>query len=135
MLYAEAYDRILQAYFRDEIKPFNAEFCFCGTLQGNMGWVYDWAVVNYTATEYDKMEAALLGQFFKFGVLPTADRGTWIGCGSIEVSRMQKHKDYEDVLFNGMCAALEVLKQIHIERGEDVEGVVEFKKRELVKAI
>ena len=37
----------------------------------------------------------------------------------------------EDKLFEGMCAALEVLKQIHKERGEDVDSVPEFKKRKL----
>lgn len=32
-----------------------------------------------------------------------------------------EHLLYEDYLFEGMCAALEVLKDIHKKRGEEVE--------------
>lgn len=38
---------------------------------------------------------------------------------------------YEDDFFKGMTAALEVLKDIHRSRGEDVDGVKVFTKRVL----
>lgn len=37
--------------------------------------------------------------------------------------------DYENKLFNGMVAALEVLKQIHIEHGEVIDEEPVFTKR------
>jgi len=39
MTYKQAYDKIIDAYFKDEIKPMDSNFCFCGTLHGaKRGW-------------------------------------------------------------------------------------------------
>ena len=32
MTYNEAYSKIIDAYFRDEIRAMDSNFCFCGTL-------------------------------------------------------------------------------------------------------
>lgn len=121
MTYNEAYDKIIQAYFRDEIKPFDAEFCFCGTLCGNSsGWhgYTDFRKTNsrhmdyagYTGSDFVKMETALL-QEIKSGVY--------------------SNPNWENELFSGMCNALEVLKQIHRDRGEDVDSLPALTKRNL----
>jgi hypothetical protein len=43
---------------------------------------------------------------------------------------IMQHENYENALFNAMCNALEVLKQIHIAWGENVDETPVFKKRE-----
>jgi len=121
LTYKEAYDKIIAAYFRDEIKPFSPSFCFCGTLCNGDKWYrgvsFPTAVIHnpyygYTGCQLGLMEKALLDKVWHLG----------------EIS-----DGWEDAIFSGMCAALEVLKQIHKERGEDVDSVPVFTKRELVK--
>ncbi len=120
MKYNEAYDKIIQAYFKDELEPYDANFCFCGNLCDRTD---DWfrasnslshqchnASHGYRGRELYEMEQALLIH--------------------VEPSPYPK---YEDDLFAGMSAALDVLKQIHRERGEDVDSVPVFTKRQLQK--
>lgn len=123
LTYKEAYDKIIEAYFKDEIKPFNPTFCFCGTLCSGDAWFKDTdfpRVVEhrnhsgYTGFQLGLMENALLKKTWRFS---------------------HNDAEWEDVLFDGMCDALEVLKQIHKERGEDVDGVQGFTKRKLDKVI
>lgn len=122
MTYNEAYDKIIQAYFRDEIKPYKANFCFCGTLCDNSyNWhgqthpvkskSYHFDYNGYSGAEFVEMESALLGCL---SGKPQCDKPNW-----------------ENALFLGMTAALEVLKQIHRERGEDVDSLPALKKRKL----
>jgi hypothetical protein len=129
LTYSQAYDKIIQAYFRGEIKPFDSRFCFCGTLSGS----YRWDDSGYTDNELMRMESTLLNQF------PFVK---YLGCKNVrsksglfiseEVERMGDEA-FESTLFAGMCAALEVLKQIHIERGEVIDEVPVFTKRDLSK--
>lgn len=127
MTYNEAYNKIIDAYFRDEIKPLLASFCFCGTLCNNSEeWFRssshrhnDYA--GYLGIEFVKMENALTETIRK-------ELGTQI-CRSDRSS-----KEYEDALFKGMSAALDVLKEIHIQRGEIIDKPVQFKKRRIKSA-
>lgn len=131
LTYKQAFDKITEAYIRGEIQPYKSNFCFCGTIapeeysaEGFKNWnnhdgKFDQAKHFYTLAEYGKMERAL---FYHLGV-PESDRISY-GRG-IEKS----DEGYEDALFNGMVAALEVLKQIHKDRGENVEDF-QFTKRE-----
>lgn len=122
MTYKEAEDKIIQAYFRDEIKPFDSSFCICGTLHGSETWnlISYWPMPEspYTYEEYKRIEWPLLFGINEFlsGKMVYGDRET--------------SSHWEDALFYGMCAALEVLKQIHIDRGENIDPVP-FKKRQL----
>lgn len=133
LTWKEAYDKIIQAYFRDEIEPYNSNFCFCGTLaaecysaEGYKNWNNHDGKFNklrqpYTLKAYGKMEQALFGPLNAAGSKPFN-----IGYGG---KLMPGDDNYEDALFDGMCAALEVLKDIHRRRGENVDQVPEFKKR------
>lgn len=122
--YSEQYDKIINAYFKDEIQPLEAKFCFCGTLADNSD---EWCNIRYsrrcnyfmfyTGNEYVMMERALLD---------TLQKGI-----NGEVVSYEELNGYEERLFNGMAAALEVLKQIHIKRGEIIDEAPQFKKREL----
>lgn len=119
MTYNEAYNKIIDAYFKDEIKPMDTKFCFCGTLCDNTkvwygGIVLRLASHGYNGKEFLDMEGALFGGIRKIDGL---------GWGSKAIS--------EDALFSGMCAALDVLKNIHRERGENVDEVPQFTKRSL----
>lgn len=121
MTYKEAEDKIIQAYFRDEIKPLQAQFCFCGTLANGDEWYIGDA--NYNGPQYIEMEHAL------FRGIEKIDGRRW----SYNKNGRWDDKNpsiTEAGLFNGMCAALDVLKQIHIDRGENIDPVP-FKKRQL----
>lgn len=129
LTYKEAYDKIIEAYFKDEIIPLNPSFCFCGTLCNN---THEWSYrtreqhndgFGYKGDDFVKMEEALLHTMM-WG------KREWYGG---DRNRYDDPSLYEDALFAGMCAALEVLKQIHKERGEDVNGVQEFTKRGSLK--
>jgi hypothetical protein len=122
MTYQEAYDLIIEAYFKDEIRPLDAKFCFCGTLAGNnIKWFVSPRTKhndfgNYKGIEYVRMEDALLGAM-----------------KNVIFNRSSPF--YEEFLFEGMCAALEVLKDIHRSRGEDVDCRPALKKRKLNKVL
>lgn len=126
LTYTEAYNKIIEAYFRDEIKPLDSSFCFCGTLCNNSrDWFSGSWLSNkphsphsgYSGEELMKLEGALFHGIYK-------------------VWSMWDHEDqdnplFEESLFAGMCAALDVLKEIHKSRGEDVDTVPVFTKRKL----
>lgn len=116
LTYKEAYNKIIDAYFKDEIKPMHPNFCFCGTLSPDGRWYsqYTKQEYPYTTEEYRKMEAAL----FSGKILPL-----WA---------QHSEEQFEEALFNGMCVALDELKAIHRGRGENVDEEFEtFKKRGL----
>lgn len=120
LTYDQAYSKIIDAYFKDEIRPTDAKFCFCGTLANGDGWTHK-EINGYTGRHFKRMEAALLDAF---GVVRPD--------GWSRFHQIEHGGNYEDVLFAGMSAALDVLKQIHIDRGEIIdEPQTQFKKREL----
>lgn len=132
MKYQEAYDKVIQAYFKDEIKPFKPSFCFCGTLANN---TCEWGIgdnenLDYNYNEFKKMEYPLM-EAVCLGVLGRS----WYSEKRVttrEVDSLSLHPNYENAIFKGMCAALEVLKEIHRSRGENVDSP-ELTKRVLVK--
>lgn len=136
LTYKEAENLIFDAYFKDEILPFKSTFCFCGTLapneysnEGFKNWnnhdgKFDQSKHFYTLNEYARMEEAL---FIPLG----AYNGT---ISNLSPDHLNEGDIYfEDALFKGMCAALEVLKIIHLQRGEVIDNPVNLKKRELQK--
>lgn len=121
--YKQAYDEIIDAYFRDKILPLSASFCFCGTLSPTCRWRMqgDGIRYPYTIAEYTRMEDALFRGMMK----NTND------CRKLQ----PKSPSYENDLFNGMCKALDELKRIHIERGEEIDENLILSKRQLTKII
>lgn len=128
--YTEQFNKITEAYIKGEIEPNNTKFCFCGTLEGRRGdWYYKAhfggnGTTVYSVGELVRMEAALFKQFPE----TVWDCVPFFSCSYTRIP------DYEDKLFNGMVAALEVLKQIHIERGEIIDDAPQFQKRKLQTA-
>ncbi len=135
LTWPQAYNLIIDDYFKDEIKPMSCHFCFCGILSGKNGtWLdMDWQGLDfhngYSPFDYYKMEKALLTPLIPYGANFSGYYPNIPGCwsGSMETDM----QGYEDTLFEGMCAALEVLKEIHKDRGENVDEEIPFKKREL----
>lgn len=110
--YKQAFDKITEAYIKGEIKALDSNFCFCGTLCGNsMDWNYgleDSPAYNlYSKKEYKRMEDPLLSISYDIDNNPKS----------------------EDEFFEAMCQSLEVLKEIHRSRGENVDEVPVFTKR------
>lgn len=135
MKYSEAYDKIIQAYFKDEIKPFHPQFCFCGTLNnGDGNWVDEKVCsAGYKGRELLRMELALFTPLQACGL--TIIGSTMDNTNDVEDSFLvHKHPAYEAALFEGMSAALAVLKSIHEKRGEIIDETPAFTKRELQPA-
>lgn len=145
LTYKQAYDLLIDAYYKDEIKPYDASFCFCGNLnENNRSWLshddkctthYDG--INYNGKELWLMEDALLShlnkELYTDGKYTMFSKDYSFEDGWVVRKDTTKYENYEDVLFEAFCKALDVLKQIHIERGEVIDEVCELSKRVLVK--
>ncbi len=130
--YFEQREKIIQAYLSEDIQPFEPKFCFCGTLCNHTAnWFYGQSEVpenfqprhmryssfGYAGIELYAMEEALLKTIH-----------SELGSTELIYSSEDHYGDdleskdgFEDALFLGMCAALDVLKEIHRSRGEDVD--------------
>lgn len=131
LTYREAYDKIIDAYFKNEIQPMNMHFCFCGTLSPEKGWKdadsHRKREYPYSYEEYTTMERALFS-----GMTENWDNPQFI---KMMQYSQTSHPDYEEQLFKGMSKALDELKKIHIERGENIEETPAFIKRQLKEEV
>lgn len=127
--YKQAYDKIIEAYFKDEIHPLWPTHCICGTLNSNdpSYWSGYESKENghfYKGIEFQQMEVALLSTMDE--ILMDVD------IYGDDSDKTKQHPEYENALFAGMCAALDTLKEIHRSRGENVDEVLTpFTKRNL----
>lgn len=145
MTYPEARDLIIEAYFKDEIKPYKARFCICGTLCGSCYWNSE----TYSMGELRRIEGALLLNLRKltFGIdekeilmLPDMEDGSILvyyePLQHLDLSdEIPYHPNYENALFESMSAALDELKLIHEEKGEIIDPSPTFKQRQLKQLI
>lgn len=126
--YKEQYDKVINAYFKDELKPLDPQFCFCGTLcSKDKSW---YGVMlkrhndykGYTGDDFVRMEKALIETIrITRDELPNAG-------GISGVMKLYPEK-YEQALFDGMVVALDELKRIHQEHGEIIDDTPTFQKR------
>lgn len=125
LTYKQAYDKIIDAYFKGEIEPGDNQFCFCGTLANDDEWRRFGGM--YRRDEYLNMEHAL---FSGMSIVLKTKVDSFMSI--IDFNELKERDKYEEALFEGMCAAIEVLKDIHRSRGENVdEDVPVFTKRQL----
>lgn len=132
--YKEQFDKITRAYINDEIQPYDIEFCFCGTLsykKDALGW---WDTDFYCFQDLHNMEFELLNTIM---VKTIGGNDIYIqsdldndNCWE-KRDAVKNHSNYEDAVFEGMCKALDVLKAIHISKGEVIDEVPAFQKRKL----
>jgi hypothetical protein len=131
--YNEAHNKVIDAYFKDEIQPYDGNFCLCGNLSSDCAysWAGGWNLEYYSEEEYRALEYALLST-----IAEQTLGGKDIYYIYMDQERLEiiNHPNYEDALFNGMAKGLEVLREIHIKRGEDVDGqlIPQFAKRQLI---
>lgn len=123
--YKQQFDKITEAYIKGEIRPFDAKFCFCGTLANGYYWNND---PDYGINDFEQMEEALLRSFEPIGLEYTGLRNAHVAAGGF-LDDLSKHPLFEEYLFKGMCNALEVLKKIHISRGEVIDEAPVFIQR------
>lgn len=149
--FKEQFDKMTALYIHGKVNAFNNEMCFCGNLEdGNIAWSsakkieedqweairhtcnrsYDYRPLEYTPNQYWEMEAVFMFPISKFLMLRVGSFGGacagWIDSyNNSDVSI----PEYEDALYQGFTNAIEVLKRIHIARGEKVEETG-FEKRE-----
>jgi len=129
--YKEQFDKITRAYIADELQPTNSCACFIGNLLNNnrewaMGRVFDWKNhgIGVVANEHLIMlvvNAEANGLYSAQEIVDMEDNFL-----SIYSDGFQS----EDALFHAMESTLEMLKQIHISKGEQVDPIP-FAKRQL----
>lgn len=121
--YETKFNKITEAYIKGEIEPYSASLCFCGTLADHdLDW--DIKTINgYNPKQFVKMEYALLSTILTETLGGNPENKIHLyGLGEgVCRTEILRHPNYEAALFNGMVAALEVLKQIHIEHDEVID--------------
>ena len=128
--FRESYDKIVNAYLRDELKYKNSCACFVGNLLNNS---YQWGTCKYkgalaegpfTKEELDTVRRESNGFY-------NEDDIKSLECNFMTLmSGADYSKDFEHKLYNAMESTLLLLKEIHIAKGEVVEDYI-FTKRKL----
>lgn len=143
--YAEQYEKIVQAYLKEQLQPFIECACFIGNLlNGKREWSRarrpDTPHVHREFEEFVSPDLVLIpsvGPNVSIGLHCIKEEGG----GMYEVKDIiameqnflriyNKGDKSEDALFEAMCSTLEMLRQVHIDKGEIVESIP-LKKREL----
>lgn len=144
--FQEQYNKITKAYYKNELNPMDGCACFIGTLLNNDN---SWEAVRLCDTR--------LGYFyesFKITMMYNEKLETWVtkeeaiifitktseNLYSVKniidmennfLGIWDKGNKTEDSLFKAMESTLEMLKEIHISKGEVIQDY-NFTKRELV---
>jgi len=156
MTYNEAYNRIITAYFKDEVKPFEPCACFIGNLLGGKDI---WANAR-TKDPFLNMFVPAKYEIGFYGSKDSIDKGLkyikdlsndvltiedicrienvfmkiiWGHTSKSNIGYFNDGCDQEEQLFEAMSAGLDMLKTIYEEKGLPTESIV-FNKRELVNA-
>lgn len=142
LTYREAYDRIVDAYFKDELDPFDDCACFIGNLLfGDDSWVGCRTTRNLYPPQTSEILLAI--RFVNnFGYTPdqiTDLELNFLSCiakydfnkAKVEAREKPRHEVYkmyrrfdEDTLFLAMSSTLDMLKAIHEDNGEIVDAPV-----------
>jgi hypothetical protein len=130
--YKEQFDKLTRAYIANEVLPLNACACFVGNLLNGLGsWVH--------ARSYNGLGVLDNDSHFK----PIADmcikeqsNGLYTAQEIINLEKVflqsWRPLQNEDSMFDAFCVTLDLLKQIHLSKGEIIDEVPEFKRRVMV---
>lgn len=138
--FKQQFDKLTEAYIRGEVNAFTGCECFNGNLENR---TTQWTEVkggkniispnvNYTGLQYTEMEHAFMEpiRVFLRRNVHSGSSKTWIDDYN---KSSVVNADYEAALFQGFQDAIEILRQIHISRGEEVDDRA-FVKRETKNA-
>lgn len=132
LTYKQQFDKLTEAYIKDQVQPYSGCACFIGNLlDKDSEWMNCRLGYGFAKEDYNT-------------VVGFADLGEWKGYTSIEIVEMEKlflgimykeywrgKRDWENVLFEAFEKTLDLLKEIHISKGEVIEETPNFSKRNL----
>ncbi len=131
--FKEQFDKLTRAYIRDEVFPMSPCACFVGNLLNrNSDWSgvrHGWNQITNCESDYKRGFNAInkeSGGFYTPKEIILLESEFVVGVEDL------RENYSEDQLFNAFAHTLELLKQIHISKGEQVDELV-FVRRELVK--
>jgi len=123
--YKEQFDKLTRAYISGEVIPKECKACFVGNL---LNKTREWAVKRFL----DKTKPLYTWSAYNaFDLDPEYNFYTMMEICLMENNFMRKYIGDEDALFIAFESTLELLKQIHISKGEVIDEVPVFKKRQL----
>lgn len=143
--FRQQYDKITSAYLNNELEPYSTCACFIGNLLGSTRWAdartrdfleskikpdkhaCDW-LREVSCGMYTGEDITILEHNF----LKIIDDNT-IESGRIDGNYAfprQRHPNYEEALYLAMVSTLDMLKNIHESKGENVDAP-KLKKRVL----
>lgn len=140
-------EKIIQAYLKCEIRPYNACACFIGNLlNNNSRWVFardvKWNFQNSGQKDVcitpTLISNVLLTQMLLVVATKTIKEESDNMYTIYDICQLEQNflriyeTDDEDSLFKAMTSTLEILKIIHVNLGEVIEEDTQLKKRVLV---
>jgi hypothetical protein len=136
--YEQQYNKLTEAYIRNEVQPFTACGCFCGNLVKGEADADKWRINAHAGQGtggYSPLELRAMEKVFMKAIrLGTVGKGE----GMIQYVKTHKnlvlnHPNYENALFNAFAEALTMLKLIHQHNHSEaaVKPSHTFKKRQL----
>jgi len=135
--FKEQSEKIIQAYLKCEINAGDACACFVGNLLNNKG---EW-IDGRHSFEYGKVDPNKNMRSRAIECINQESNSLYTLQEILELeekfmteryTRTGNDMNREDALFNAMTSTLEMLKQIHISKGEVIEDEITLQKRELV---
>jgi hypothetical protein len=145
LTFEQARNRIIQAYYKDELDPFKNGACFVGNLLGNRDeWSYArvspcFVVPGTNTSIYGKNPKTV--KHLQAGLQLINEHGyTAKQITAMEnnfltiICVWHKGKSEEDVLFDAMDSTIDMLRKIHIQNGEVIPEPFVFAKRQLAVA-
>lgn len=147
--YKEQFDKLTEAYIRGEVNHNNDFACFVGNLLNRSRW---WSKSRYISVKATTWEVTSVFNPDKLHFIYTAIANEANGLYTpVEIIRLEKkfletfYKEYqcffsnmtdkyENAIFVAFEETLELLKQIHISKGEIIDETPKFTKRELQKS-
>lgn len=142
MNYKQQFDKLTEAYANNKVSPYDSCACFVGNmLNGNDKWISSRegnTLIGFIMKNLEYVNKAIEEEAegyytakeifdIEFVFMYTIRRGV------VDTVNYVHSKNWEDILFEGFEAALELLKEIHISKGEDIDSqfIPKFVKREL----
>jgi hypothetical protein len=127
--YKEQFDKLTRAYINDEVEPYISCSCFVGNLLNNKSvWDFGRRVIGNIETDASCLRVAQ-------NCIDRESSGLYSVKEIVDLEArfmlcVDNHN--EEGLFNAFSKTLDLLKQIHLSKGEIIDEVPEFKRRVMV---
>lgn len=142
--FKEQFDKLTEAYIKDEVNGYNCSQCFVGNLlQGNASWTSEegfWTIPSDVRGFYSQQEVLMVEDIFMRPLTGFVCQLARKGIDGPPYAQdrynnyIKAEAGYEDVLFEAFTLALDALKGVHIAHGEQIDDAPVFVKRKLAIA-